>query len=395
MRRASLPAIVIVGACSLAACNAAPPMPVGGGEEGEPGCYPNCSGAPTLGYQDLCTNQPEMACQQPPPAPTGPSSPSTTTAHTYAISTLYLGDTYRSGMTSTGAWQSFGYDLDGKVTGAASIDACTLTPGSGNQVQVDGAGGVDNAWGSQVLPLLEMTYGPLGLRTNQLIQAGHWTQMTYVVGFDDSPGNTTSALGLTGATLAGANDPTIASPWGLGTQWPVAPGSIAGCSSTAGCPAGTNPIASAAVKLPLAYQRGGVFVSGLLPSLDLPVPLPSGSLVLNLRDVLITFQPHTPGSVTQGVIAGVIATSDLVAAVQQTELGVMPTLCSSTALQTIATQIEQTSDIEWNGSTVANDPGITCNAISIGLGFDATEIATPTVIAPGAPAAPSVCGDGG
>jgi hypothetical protein len=36
-----------------------------------------------------------------------------------------------------------------------------------------------------------------------------------------------------------------------------------------------------------------------------------------------------------------------------------------------------------------------CNAISIGLGFDSTEIAVPSTIAPGSPAAPNKCADAG
>jgi hypothetical protein len=56
-------------------------------------------------------------------------------------------------------------------------------------------------------------------------------------------------------------------------------------------------------------------------------------------------------------------------------------------------QFEQASDILYDGATISNVSGQACNAISIGLGFDATEIAPPSVIAPGAPQPPDPCGD--
>jgi hypothetical protein len=55
-------------------------------------------------------------------------------------------------------------------------------------------------------------------------------------------------------------------------------------------------------------------------------------------------------------------------------------LCSGSAFQSVSQQIAQASDIVLGNdrATVSNQPGQLCNAISIGLGFDATEIAVPT-----------------
>ena len=98
-----------------------------------------------------------------------------------------------------------------------------------------------------------------------------------------------------------------------------------------------------------------------------------------------------PGSVTNGTIAGVIETGQLISALQQVAGAISTSLCSGSAFQSIAMQIEQTSDIVLNGSTVSNPPGVTCNAISIGLGFNATEIAAPSTIAAPAPAPTNPC----
>jgi hypothetical protein len=74
---------------------------------------------------------------------------------------------------------------------------------------------------------------------------------------------------------------------------------------------------------------------------------------------------------------------------------ISPSLCAGSAFQSIATQIEQTSDIILTGTTVSNTAGQPCNAISIGLGFNSIEIATPTAIAVATPPAPDKCADAG
>ena len=56
-------------------------------------------------------------------------------------------------------------------------------------------------------------------------------------------------------------------------------------------------------------------------------------------------------------------------------------------------QYEQASDIVYEGGWITNLSGQPCNAISIGLGFSATEIAPPSIIAGGSPQPPDLCGD--
>jgi hypothetical protein len=318
----------------------------------------------------------------------------TLSAHNYAIHQLFLGDTDRMGNPSYTAWESFGYDLDGKDTTAASTDVCTLEAGSSRQVQVDGNGGSDNSWGSQIMPIVDTLDSTATQTLNQSLQTGAWTQMIYVTGFDDSAGNTTSASGLAGIVLAGAAYPGGTPPWNVSTVWPVAPELMTGCSLTTGCPGGTNPITDAQIKL-MAYQSGGTFVSGPPEPITLPIALFGQPLVLNVASAVITFQPQEPGSVTDGVIAGVIATNDLIAALHQAAGNISTSLCSGSAFDSIAMQIQQTSDIVLNGPVVSNNAGTECNAISIGLGFSATEIAAPSVIAGPSPAPPDPCGDGG
>ncbi|HEX8791029.1 MAG TPA: hypothetical protein VF765_08745 [Polyangiaceae bacterium] len=350
------------------------------------------------GGGDQCAQLPPSTCNEP-PTPPGGQTTSSTTAHEYAVHTLYLGDTDRSGVMNPDAWKAFGYDLDGKITNAASTDVCTLVTGASKQVQIDGNGGIDNSWGANIMPIWETLDSTFSQTVNTDIQAGGPTQLFYTVGFDDSAGNTTTAVGLSGVTLAGAQVGADGGPptWNLGTHWPIDPTSINGCAN--GCPAGTDPIQGAIVKFPSAFQVQGAFVSGSPTDLQLTLGLAGQALRLNLHGAVVTFDPQMPGSVTNGTIAGVLDTQEMIAALKTIAGRISTSLCSGSAFQSIADQIQQTSDIVVSGTQVNNAPGSVCNAISIGIGFDATEIALPTPadIAPPQPPPPDPCAgtDGG
>jgi hypothetical protein len=320
--------------------------------------------------------------------------------HQYALRKLYFGDTDRSGVTNSEAWKAYGYDLDGLVTTKTSIDVCTLAAGASKDTQVDGNGGIDNSFGENILPIVITTSGQsFSSNANAAIEAGGPTDLVDVVGFDDSTNNTTNATGLTGVFFVGASyavaNGGAAPAWNVTTHWPIAPQSMNGCTATGGCPSGTNPVADAVVKFPQAYQSGGTFVTGNPVEVPLSLGFGSSTLGLLVHAGTITFQPKKPGSVTNGVIAGALATTDLVNALQAVAGSISTSLCSGSAFQSIAQQIEQASDIVLDTSGVTNGAGFSCNAISIGIGFDATEVAPPVPgdIAPSAPPPPDPCGD--
>jgi hypothetical protein len=336
-----------------------------------------------------------------PPTPQPGATTSLTTPHNYAVHKLYLGDTDRTGIPSVNAWDSFGYDLDGKVTTAASTDVCTLVPGASKQVQIDGNGGIDNSWGANIMPILQTLDSTFSQTENNAIQSGASTQLYYVVGFDNSAANMTTATGLTGVALTGAqysaNGGTVPT-WDLNTHWPIAPESL-NCFPAGGadnCTATTDPVATADVKFPAAFQTQGTFVNGTPSLMELQLVVGGQPMVVNLHSAVLTFDASMPGSVTNGTIAGVLNTEELIAALKPVAGHISTSLCSASAFQSIASQIQQTSDMILNGSTVSNTAGAMCNGISIGIGFDATEIALPTSadIAPPQPPPVDPCGGG-
>jgi hypothetical protein len=315
--------------------------------------------------------------------------------HDYAMRTLYLGDTDRMGVSSPTAWESFGYDLDGRITSEASTDVCTLVAGASKATQMDGIGGIDNSWGANIMPIMQTLNSSFSQGVNAAIQAGAPTQLFYVVGFDDSAGSTTTAAGLSGVTLATAqfSNPT----WNVTTHWPVAPEYMTGCTLSGGCPTGTDPVSAATIRFPSAFQLGGTFASGTPVDLPLQLAVSGQPMTLTVHQAVATFAPQAPGAVTKGTIAGVLDTQELIAQFQLIAGHISTSLCSGSAFQSIAAQIQQASDIVLNGSTVSNTAGVGCNAISIGIGFDATEVAVPTPadVAGPQPTPPNPCGDGG
>ncbi|HEY1695649.1 MAG TPA: hypothetical protein VGG39_25955 [Polyangiaceae bacterium] len=358
---------------------------------------------------DTCSNAANDCIVQP-PMPSGGSG--TGVAHNYAVHKLYLGDTDRTGTGSPTAWKAYGYNLDNLVTKeacdskttppACSNDVCSLTAGAAKETQIDGNGGIDNSFGENILPIVLTTAGSgAGNEINTSIAAGSFTVMMDVTGFDDSAGNQTNATGLTGFLLAGGNYTTqnggAAPTWDPTTHWPILPSLMTGCTESAGCPAGTDPKSAATITFPSAYQAGGTFVNGTPAELTLTLSIAGEQLSLAVESAIITFQPVSPGSVTNGTIAGVLVTTDLVNALQSVAGSISPSLCSGSAFQSIAQQIEQASDIISTGNAVSNVAGTPCNAISIGLGFDATEIAQPTsadILGP-VEAGPNPCDDAG
>jgi hypothetical protein len=345
-----------------------------------------------------------VVCTLQPQSPSGGSATTITTAHNYAMQTLYLGDTDRTGTPNMTAWESFGYNLDGLVTTKTSSDVCTLAQGSSKTTQVDGKGGIDNSFGENILPIVITTAGSdASTKINQSIQDGSFTIMSYVVGFDNTAGSTANATGLTGVLLAGGNYATAndggVPAFNLTTHWPIRPELLTGCPGNI-CPAGTNPITASTVQFPNAYQADGTFVNGSPATIDVSLSIGGQALDINVHSALITYEPGTTaGTVTNGTIAGTIVTTELIASLMGVAGHISTSLCSGSAFASISQQITQASDIiiDPSSGAVTNTAGTACNGISIGLGFDADEIALPTSadIAGPTPPAPDPCADAG
>jgi hypothetical protein len=337
-----------------------------------------CSSSSSTGGTGPSTNGGTV----PPAAPSGPTT-TVTTSHAYALHTLYLGDQSTAGVQSATAWENFGYNLDGLETKASDTNVCTLYSGAAKSAQVDGPGGVDNSFGENIVPILITVAGQNAATTiNNSIDSGSFTVIFAVKGWDD--GNATqTATGLTGVLLAGSKfsgTPTFTTA----DHWPID-------DSLVNPPQpGTDPIGGANIKFGQAYVVGGEFVNGSPADVTVSLTISGHALALVVHQAIITWKNGGVGSITGGQIAGVLTTEDLVTSLMSVAGSISTSLCAGTAFQSIATQLDQASDILHNGTNTA---GTACDGISIGLGFEAKEIAVPVaadVVAPPAPG-PNPC----
>jgi hypothetical protein len=303
--------------------------------------------------------------------PTIPGSATKTTQSTplnFAIHQLYLGDTDYGAAAGNNpnAWESMGYNIDGKITTATSKNVCTLQPMGMPDYQVDGNGGIDNSFGKGIYGtvLLGVDMGASATILED-VAAGDFTLMFDVVGLDQTA--TQTATGLTAQAFAGGKFSATGTPtWTPSDNWPVLGGSLL---------SSTSPPKST-ITFPDAYVVNGTWVSGSPASIPLAIAIDGISLTLTISDAVITFEHTMPNHAAKGVISGVIATSDLTAAIGNIAgfLG----LCGA-EVGSIQGEIASYSDINSNGQ---NNQGTECDGISIGLGFQADVIGQPTEVAP-------------
>lgn len=312
-----------------------------------------------------------------PPAP-GPEKPGDgATSVTFAVSKLYLGDTNPDGTPNVAnGWKKFGYDLDGKVSTATSTDLCKpRNNAAAKNVYPDGDDGIDNAFGKSILPVILNLSSGAATTINESIAEGSFTLMMDMqklgTGADYNP--------LVTRFYAGA-DRGAPPAWDGNDLWKVRPELL------------NNPadITSSKIQFPTSYLVANKWVSGTKGDVNLGLEISGFTLNLTISSAWITLDldpTHKHG--TKGVIAGVLQTDTLISELQKIAGSVDPNFCDpeNATFKSIATQIEQASDILSNGT---QDPTKLCDGISIGLGFDA-ELVKLDGVAPAGQPSPNPC----
>ena len=264
-----------------------------------------------------------------------------------AINVLDFGDVG----TNTSASQKLGFDIDGLVSTAASSDLCQpANGGDKNKVYPDGANGIDNSFGANVLPLLLMLAPGFSDSVTSNITDGSFTIMLDFVGITpaaDQPSLVTRLYGGGSLGMPPAFDGKDC--------WPVTPELL------------TDPadIKSSSVKFDKSSIVGNKWSSGAAGTIQLTVPAGPGTITLNIHKAQVTLDLSADHlSATGGLIGGVLDTDEFVTEVKKAVYGINPAYC--VAISTVETKIRQASDILNNGS---QDKTKTCNGISIGFGF--------------------------
>lgn len=319
-------------------------------------------------------------------APARPAAPATTetSTRTFAVKQLFLGDAPRTGAPTSTAWKKFGYDLDGKTSTQASTDVCKPPAGGENVAREDGDQGIDNSFGRNLMQTIIGLSPSAATDVQTQLVNGSFTLLLSVTGLSDDPKQT--ATGLKGFMNAGGIfDPSGQTKPNFGDKaldWPVQGDLLADAKDPK----------SSRVKFSDAYIAGGTWVSGSDSVISLTLNVGGRALGLNITKAQVTFEHSAPNVASGGVIAGILNTNELIAALAPSLARLDPKLCSADKASAITDTIRGYSDILTDGT---QDPSKDCNGISIGLGFEAVEVANPTKVAPTEPAPPDPCTDPG
>lgn len=275
---------------------------------------------------------------------------------TFAVSKLFLGDTDRTGSPSPSAWEQYGYNLDGKVSTETSTDLCKPRAGAQpKSVKKDGKGGIDNAFGKLLMPIIGSLASDATALINENIADGSFTILMKIDTLGDKP----SYIDLPTALYVGTN---LGGPakFDGSDKWPLVPELL------------NDPkdINSSKVKFASSYLTNNTWVSGSKGDLDIKLSVAGFALNLGITNAVITMDiAGDRKNASNGIIAGVLPVEPLIAELKKVAGGFSKELCTGSTFESIAESIRQAADILEDGS---QNPSKECNAISIGLGFEAT-----------------------
>lgn len=365
MRGSWLAVVVVTGACSSYADADSPTTsPANDGGGGNNSGPPNVDGGTGSGTNDGGAN----ARAVPPAA--GPLNAPDGHDAIYVISKMFVGDENPDGTKAAAdAWKHYGYDLDGKNSDANSTDGCKPRGQGTAANQVDGDGGRDNSYGKNLLPLSVAAGGSTSqtATVNNGLAAGKATSIFVLKALgSETSYNPFTSVELTSLDLGAA-------PKRDGSDiFRISASSVDGDVSKPK----TSHTAS--------YLVDNTWVSGPLAATTITLPMfPNAPL----SRAIVTMQLSADHKrATNGVIAAIITVDAAKQAFIDAAGALDPSLCSGATIDSLLAHFDAAADIMADGS---QDPSKVCDAISIGVGFEA-ELAQLGQVAP-APSTTSPC----
>ena len=298
-----------------------------------------------------------------PSRPTGARTPSGKgKTLSLAAQSFHIGSLTHLGVKSDTAWREWGYDLDDTCTDEASAKAgvgtCKPAKGATPLTLVDGDRCRDNNFGSQLVTKLLNVFSPdFEAKGNMSVRNGSGTWVFAIEDLDD-----------------GVDD-----PYAPGTYYLVAPFAD-GVPNPQFDGTDVRTIDARSVldsdpkkprmRFPDAYVAGNVWVSGDLAPMTLLFPNGKAPAApLDFKVAVVTAKladDHTAGR--EGNLTGVVSPDGLLDFLRPVaEAG---GVCSGNPVfATLSSSIAQYPDLVL-GAKGLQDPTVTCDGISVGLGFD-------------------------
>lgn len=303
----------------------------------------------------------------PPPRPPGPDDMEDVGERVFAMRDVIFDQ-------SGDVWATTGYDLDGQCTEAPTYDTECMPPRA-TFPQTDGQDGIDNAFGRELFPLVEVTNPGLQDVSRGFQARGIGTILIRMRGWngtsDDSRVDVTAAItvfatsGAEGDTeppeivqtpdgpQTPAGDPLPEPTWdGNDWFWARSDNFLDGDVST--------PF----IRDDNAYVSGGVLVLRLPDRTDFVFPGDELGLLVRLTGAVATARIVDDGArLDEITVAGRWPTLDLLDTAEA--VGVCP---GSSEHDILTRQLERVADVRARVGT--GGEGVECDAVSLGLGFE-------------------------
>lgn len=294
---------------------------------------------------------------QTPTAPTGTGGDAS-----FAVRRLRVGDTKPDGTPSTTAWKSYGFNLDGKVSTKDSFDLCKPAAGAKPSIiYEDGEAGIDNGFGKNVLPIVLALAADTSAKTNAYIEKGAYSILIRIQGIGAGQTGTFSSSAATGGF-----PPDQSPQWNGLDAWPVRSSSLFGgdpSNPKSKFPGSEVTLAGSGQRVWQSFGAGEMELILRSSGFDMKIP------VRGLRMSAVLSDDNS--KMTGGMIGAIVDTDAFVAELAKVAASFDPSLCPPSAtFQSLAQQISQAQDILLDGT---QDPGQTCDGISLGFGFDAEQ----------------------
>lgn len=295
---------------------------------------------------------------------------------TLAIRKLLIGDTLENGQVSTEAWRGYGFNLDCKESTAKSVDLCKPAPGgTASTVYPDGNDGIDNSFGKLLLPIYKMLVNDLSGQINNSIDNGTFTILVHIGGLE-AGGTGKFASGA----YIGAMEPGSLPNWMGADAWKVRSDCLIGkdLSTPVALYSNSQVTLEGGQRVYSSVNPGSIALSLEVAGVHLVLP------ISNTRISMVLSSDNTKA--TSGRIGGVINTEMLLKETAKVIGAVDSTFCPpSEVYNSFAQDVRKASDILSDGT---QDPSKTCDAISIGIGFEADAALLSDVFDPIAPTDP-------